>query len=348
MTVVQPASVARAFGEDNRRRLLDIYFESSESVSLENAWEHIYRLLLWIDMTTGLAHCYESDKSQPGRPWYQRSLRVHQWIAGQLGVRPVDLVQEVDWLFRHVLRDLAAVASEQRQQPAVQQRLRFDGLEFPEPAQDPELINIVLSILEPWLKVSPPQPVLQQLSERIYDHLRAENKRKNLVGEGFEDVLAAVILRIPETSHFELKTRPVLHDLPGFFTTPDGEKTRKVDLALTRNGGSHRRLLTAKWSIRADREEQFVSDFRTYARLERSNRPFDYVLVTNEFDPARLVAACERQIDGRPLFSVIVHVNPQAPLVAYGDAPRRSAKKVVEHVESERLISIETWLRSLL
>ena len=31
------------------------------------AWKHVYRLLLWIDSTTGLAHCYESDKSQPGQ-----------------------------------------------------------------------------------------------------------------------------------------------------------------------------------------------------------------------------------------------------------------------------------------
>ena len=32
------------------------------------------------------------------------------------------------------------------------------------------------------------------------------------------------------------------------------------------------RLITAKWSIRADREEQFVSDFTSYVRLERAGQ----------------------------------------------------------------------------
>ncbi|MEY2548085.1 MAG: hypothetical protein QOD64_667, partial [Verrucomicrobiota bacterium] len=66
--------VDRAFGANNRARLLARYFENAGLISPENAWQHIYRLLLWIDRTTALAHCYESDKAQPGRPWYGRSL----------------------------------------------------------------------------------------------------------------------------------------------------------------------------------------------------------------------------------------------------------------------------------
>ena len=59
--------VQRAFGEENRRRLLDRYFSHSGVVETPTAWEHVYRLLLWIDPTIGLAHCYESDKCRPGR-----------------------------------------------------------------------------------------------------------------------------------------------------------------------------------------------------------------------------------------------------------------------------------------
>lgn len=341
-------AITRAFGEDNRKRLLSKYFQSSGLVTLENAWKHIYRLLLWIDVTTGLVHCYESDKSQPGRPWYRRSLRVHGWVAEELGSSPAKLVEGVDWLFRQVLKDLAATATKHRRELAAQQRIPFEGQGYPEPGQDPELINIILTELAPWLKDQPTQESLQVLSEKIYQHLRAENKRKNLVGEGFEDVLAAVVRQIPQTSHFDLRTRPLLQDIPGFFETPDGEKARKVDLALIRNGGSRRRLLTVKWSIRADREEQFVSDYRTYAERDRSRQPIDYVLVTNEFDPARLVAACEKQHVGRPLFTSVVHVNPQGPLKAYGPTPRRSAKKVVDHIAQGRLISLEEWLTGLL
>jgi len=63
-----------------------------------------------------------------------------------------------------------------------------------------------------------------------------------------------------------------------------------------------------QWSIRVDREEQFASDFEAYARLESAGEDFDYVLVTNEFDAARLTAACERRRQNSPLFSPVVHI----------------------------------------
>ena len=65
-------AIARAFGAENRARLLARYFNDAGDISIENAWQHVYRLLLWIDRTTALAHCYESDKAQPGRAWYAR------------------------------------------------------------------------------------------------------------------------------------------------------------------------------------------------------------------------------------------------------------------------------------
>ncbi len=341
------SSADGAFGEANRKRLLESYFENTYPVTLGNAWEHIYRLLLWIDRTTGLAHCYESDKSQPGRPWYLRSLRFHGWVAQRLGIGPGDLGKEIDRLFRAASKDLAVAAVATRKERARQQRLALGEQRFPEPARDPELIGIIVAALEPYWGQEPPAKVLQDLTERIYEHIRVENKRKNLVGEGFEDALAAVVARIPETRALDLRTRHALHDLPGFFDAPEGEKIKKVDLALIGDGGKRRKLLTIKWSIRADREEQFVSDFKMYGRLNRFNSPWDYVLITNEFDPARLVSACEKQIDGRELFSSVVHVNPSGVLAAYDPKPGRSALKVLGHVETERLVSLETWLRSL-
>ena len=91
-----------------------------------------------------------------------------------------------------------------------------------------------------------------------------------------------------------------------------------------------------------------MSDFNIYARLERAGKPFDYVLITNEFDPARLVAACERQTRGRPLFATVVHVNPTGLLAAYGDKLRYSAKKVHLLIYKKRLVSFEAWLTGLL
>ena len=78
--------IDRAFGAESRLQLLDEYFSVNGNVTPANAWQHVYQLLLWTDRTTGLAHCYESDKAQPGRKWYERSLAFHDWLAGSLGV----------------------------------------------------------------------------------------------------------------------------------------------------------------------------------------------------------------------------------------------------------------------
>ncbi|MGH8534041.1 MAG: hypothetical protein ACREV1_15310, partial [Gammaproteobacteria bacterium] len=84
-------AVARVFGAENRARLLARYFDAAQTITSVNAWQHVYRLLLWIDRTTALAHCYESDKAQPGRAWYARSLAFHAWVSNALNVSPADL-----------------------------------------------------------------------------------------------------------------------------------------------------------------------------------------------------------------------------------------------------------------
>lgn len=64
--------VDRAFGAQNRARLLGEYFTTGADSRCEltagSAWQHVHRLLLWIDHTTNLAHCYESDKANQGGP----------------------------------------------------------------------------------------------------------------------------------------------------------------------------------------------------------------------------------------------------------------------------------------
>lgn len=339
------AAVTRAFGADNRGRLLREYLSGVSEVSPESAWQYVYRLLLWIDSTTGLAHCYESDKSQPGRPWYERSLRFHAWVAECLGSDPGDLRSEIDWLFKHASRDLAASASTGRQERARDQRARTPGM--PEPGRDPELESLILDALEPWLQEPPPPDAMRKLTDRIHQHTRLENKRKNLVGEGFEDVLAILIGLLPRSTIRWVRARCPLHEIPGFYEPRDREKPRIVDLAIVRDDEDRRSLITAKWSIRADREEQFVSDCASYVHLERAGQPFDYVLITNEFDPARLVAAAERQREGNPLFTNVVHVSTDALKAVYGDDPRRSFARALGHVQSGRIESLGDWLSVL-
>src|SRR6266540_3683254 len=215
--------VTRAFGAENRARLLARYFAKTGTVTPENAWQQVYRLLLWIDRTTSLAHCYESDKAQPGRVWYARSLAFHDWISNSLGVAPADLGENIDWLFRAVVTDLAARAFSDRTATYVEQRAPYDGRGFPEPGEDPELVGIIKESLGPWMTEDPSKDVFRKLTRRIHAYVTQENKRKNLVGEGFEDVIAAVLKRLPFASRIDIRNRSLLHDLPGFHTPPPSD-----------------------------------------------------------------------------------------------------------------------------
>lgn len=87
----------------------------------------MYRLLLWVDRTIGLAHCYESDKCQPGKPWYARALAFHDWLSDQLGVAPADVGVHIDWLFRTAADELARSRWQARGPDVEAQRVPYAG-----------------------------------------------------------------------------------------------------------------------------------------------------------------------------------------------------------------------------
>jgi hypothetical protein len=347
----------RAFGEKNRVRLLTHFFDGAGPVTPGNAWEHVYRLLLWIDRTTGLAHCYESDKCQEGRPWYARSLAFHEWVSEAMRVGPEVLADEIDILFKQAVTDLIAGAAKKRAlltAAAETQRAVYAGKAMPQPG-DPALEAILTEVLAPYLSADPPPHLLRSLARRVQEHVGLENKRKNLVGEGFEDTLSALLRRTPGVSStYDIHVRPALHALPGFNLPRGNAKPRQVDLALVRRADGHRTLVSCKWSVRSDREEQFVSDYDSYEKLEAAGTNFSYGLVTNEFDPARLAAACEVRLHNSPLFTDVVHVNPEGPVAAYAAAvgnrmaaETRGQGRAQGHITSGRLMSLESWISQL-
>ena len=344
------ASVKAAFGAANRSRLIDTYFASRGSAALKatDAWEHVYRLLLWVDQTTGLAHCYESDKCQPGKNWYSRSLAFHDWVSTALDVSPGLLAEEIDWLFLRATKDLATEVVRRAEKVAAaasKQRLPYGGRGFPKPGEDPELVSILKDLLDGHLASEPSPEQWQLLVQRIRQHISLENKRKNLVGEGFEDVLAQVVRRTCAKASVEVHTRRALHELPGFNRARQGDKPNKVDLAVVRPG--MRTLVTAKWSVRADREKQFTTEFGEYLNAESDSKPFEYVFITNEFDPARLRRACEKLAGNSPMFNHVVHISTDAIKATYGEAPEESMRRVVEYIDQGRLISLGQWLGGL-
>ncbi|CAJ2774420.1 Uncharacterised protein [Burkholderia pseudomallei] len=348
-------SIKSAFGAENRARLINAYFaaQPEKCITSHQAWVHVYRLLLWTDQTTGLGHCYESDKSQPGKRWYARSLAFHDWVSTALGTKPSDLAQHIDWLFLRAAEDLAADVLKKATKVAARakkQREPYDGRGFPRPGEDPELVNIVKNALGLHLGSEPPPEVWDALVQKVRQYLALDNKRKNLVGEGFEDVIAQVVRRTCPHEDTHVFTRRALHELPGFNRVRAGDKPNKVDVAVTRP--SKRILVTAKWSVRADREKQFITDFTDYVNAESDRKPFEYVFVTNEFDPARLMRACEQLIGNALMFTHVVHISTDAIRATYkstgdGESEAASMQKVLKHIEDGRLISLGQWLSKL-
>jgi hypothetical protein len=352
----EAAAVERAFGVANRRRILSEYFAAAGAVNPTDAWKHVYRLLLWINPTISLAHCYESDKCQPHKAWYPRSLAFHAWVSAELGVAPDALRHHVDHLFQAALPALARVEAETQNAAAARHLERYSGTSMPLPGDDPDLVDLILSTLD----VDPVALTAEQgraLVERVHTHFARENKRKNLLGRGFEDTLAAVIEQLPGHERWEVHARVPLGEIPGFLPQGENLKRAEVDLALWEKGRptGRRVLVSAKWSVRADRERQFESDLDDYSKSSAGG-PFDYVLITNEFDAARLDAACTRPRGNQYLFTDVVHVQPDGVLIAYGteaelspptatgSGSRRKARQLPQHIASGRLTSLEAWL----
>ncbi|MEJ7893871.1 MAG: hypothetical protein WKF94_14660 [Solirubrobacteraceae bacterium] len=346
MTLPEPGP----FSQPNRVKLIGEYF-GDRTLSVTEAWKDVYKLLLWADATTGLAHCYESDKAQPGRPWYARTLAFHDWLAGEFGVPPDELPDHLDWMFRHVIKKVAdeeAAKRERLSKRALEQRAAF-ARSLPRPDDDPELRRLIEPLLPEDPGSRPDDDLIRDVLKRIRTHIGSENKRKNLLGRGFEDVLAGVIQRIEGPKPEILQTQAALEGIPGFRSVRSGDKAEKVDLWIAPPGGG-RVLVSAKWSVRADREKQMRGDFLTYVAANEIRAPFEFVWITNEFDPARLVANATNTEGNRWLLDAVVHICPQALRVVHQlDRPglQRTPALLAEQLDQGRIIGLDVWLDSL-
>lgn len=338
------------FSYGHRLALVDEYF-GDRKLDPGAAWKDVYRLLLWADPTTGLAHCYESDKSQPGRPWYGRSLAFHAWLAEEFGVSATDLADELDWMFRAVIKRVADEEAARREAllgKAADQLSEYVQA-MPVPGDEPELRQLIEPLLPQDPRLHPDDQLVREVLRQVRAYIGTENKRKNLLGRGFEDVLLGVVKRVQGAPARErMGTQTPIEQLRGFRAPRAGDKTEKVDLWIA--PGERRVLVSAKWSVRSDREKQMRGDFLTYVASNEIREPFEYVWITNEFDPARLVANATFTEGNQYLFNAVVHICPDALKIVHSlerTRPRRKLAELGELLRNGRIVGLGTWLRGI-
>lgn len=291
------------FGQKTRMRVLEGYFAKAGEVTEANAWEHVYRCLLWMNLGAGLAHIYDSNHMQAGRVFHSRAVRFTELLCDRWQIVRKELPDQIDYLFRGCVAEWKRRRSEIAEEPIDEET-------------ESELISAIEAMLRAEGIAEPGAlTVAGKIESLSRDFFTIGNKRKNALGEGFEDLLLILLQRVSNISDERLKLRTPVSKMPGFRRAAPhqkGEKRKREphpDIAVVEGEITHI-ITTAKWSMRQDRETQFQSEYSSYQMNKVQPTELTYALITNEFDLARLknVASAMPGGAGGYIFHTIYHV----------------------------------------
>jgi hypothetical protein len=298
------------FGQETRMRVLQEYFATSGEVTAANAWEHVYRCLLWIDQAAGLAHVYDSNHMQPGGVFHGRAKRFTDELCELWQIPRQQLGGRIDRLFK------GCVEEWRRSRP------EDTDLEL----ESELIVSIEQELRAEGLGVDRVRPTARKIEALSRDFFTIGNKRKNALGEGFEDLLYILLREVAKVPDEKLTLRQPVSKLPGFRKNPPkvkGIRTAREphpDIAICDGNLTHV-IATAKWSTRQDRETQFQAEYSNYQLNKTQPTELRFVLITNEFDIARLdnIARAIPGGAGGYIFHDIVHINPDLLKSMHGD-----------------------------
>jgi hypothetical protein len=338
------------FGGPTRKRALEAYFANAGPVTAENAWEHVYRLLLSIDRRTQLAHVYDSNHMQVGGMWHDRVQRFTDLLCQHWHIPVRDLPEHVDFMFQACVREYLSRKSAAAKAAAAKAiELLVEQAGGTEEAED-EISGFLMEVtdlLVEGLKLERTADlarVVKEIGEKAEHYYTIEKKRQNVRGEGFEDTLERFLLRVSKVPRAQLVVRSKATDLPGFrkaMTTAGtrDDKVPKPDLAiLTKSGELTHTIITVKWSLRQDRLDQFAQEARYYRDNKTQSAKCDLVFVTNEMDLARLRAVLHKS--GGFDFERVYHVNARLLEQMHGAKFDLHAYK-----QEGRLVSLEDLIK---
>lgn len=339
------------FGKESRVKILKQHFAASK-VTAGTAWQFIYRELLWIDGSTGLAHLYKSDKAQRGRSkWFDRTIRFTELLCkGFGGITKEELKSRIDRLFRACLQQLIEIKAKARGAAKLPVELSDEEPEAAgeEPADyvpDAELVEEFASLLVQ--RAAMPEAEALSLARDLVAKARyfftVERKRQNVLGEGFEDLLQLLVLQVARVPAKRVIIRKRADTLPGFHGTTTRDRIEAPDMAIVGRKNTDM-LASIKWSLRHDRQKQLSDELDCYVDLLSQKRFPRYILVTNEYDPGRLVNADGLARRGQRI-DCIYHINLDLLLKVLEDHPK--ARDLKPLIKAGRLRSLEDFLADL-
>ena len=351
------------FGRQSRTSILSRHFEQ-RPVSADRAWEFIYRELLWIDGSTGLAHLYESDKAQPGRSvWYDRTVLFTKLICKEFGDTPVEKLKgEIDGLFKECLERLIASTPSnesvseialamvdegavQLSESMVQEAARLSA-RVPGVVADADFVTETAKILASRLGTESnlAEDVAREIVGKARYYFNVGRKRQNVLGEGFEDLIELLVAKLTTVPADRLKLRRKVDELPGFSNAVGRDRVESPDLAIVVDGQT-KMLANVKWSLRQDRQKQLGDELDCYADLQVQKDFPRYVLITNEYDPGRLINSNALTRRGASV-SCIYHVNTEFLSAVLSDQSK-FRDDLQPLVQAGRLRSVSDFLKDL-
>ena len=260
-------------------RVLEDYFAGAGEVTETNAWEHVYRCLLWMNVGAGLAHIYDSNHMQSGGVFHARAVRFTELLCKRWKISQKDLPARIDILFKGCMAEL--------------KRRNEETGEIDSETESELISDIQAQLRNEGIKYDRSLALARKIELLSRDFFTGGNRRKNALGEGFEDLLLILWQRVSHISLAKLPLRTPVSGLPGFRRAAPRNKgdPRKrephPDIAIVEGEITHV-IATAKWSMRQDRETQFQSEYNSFQMNKTQTTELTYALITNEFDIARL------------------------------------------------------------
>jgi hypothetical protein len=137
-------------------------------------------------------------------------------------------------------------------------------------------------------------------------------QRQNPLGTGFVGLVHHALSRYGSQHLVYELEMPAQEVFPGI-TFPGRSKAPAVD-ALVRKGRVPRAIVSVKWSLRHDRINDLTNECPAYKQAASWGRhPLEYIVVTHEYDPARL-----EKVLSDACIDAVVHVHKPAVVEVSG------------------------------